>query len=138
MVSTFTADDLKARAGERSFARAGEYPGAVADLEVTVDGVAALVQGGDVYKVTLTVDGGVGGHCGCPFGLDGNFCKHCVAVGPVGLNRGIDLPEARAAAEDRGQRLDAWLETLPRDDLSLSCGNASMRTTTCACGWRYG
>lgn len=116
-VSTFTADDLRALAGERSFARARDYLGAVAGLEVTVGGVTAIVHGGDAYQVTLTVDAGVTGHCDCPYGLDGNFCKHCVAVGLVVLDRGIDLPEARAAATDRGDRLDAWLEALPREDL---------------------
>ncbi|MGI5227795.1 SWIM zinc finger family protein [Actinoallomurus sp. CA-142502] len=117
--SGFTKDDLRALAGERSFERGVGYLGAVTGLEVTAGGVTATVYGGDVYGVALTFDAGEGlsGECGCPYGRDGNFCKHCVAVGLTVLNRGLDLAEARAAARDRGERLDAWLEALPREEL---------------------
>ncbi|GLY82267.1 SWIM zinc finger family protein [Actinoallomurus iriomotensis] len=117
--SGFTEDDLRASAGERSFERGVGYLGAVAGLEVTASGVTATVYGGDAYEVALTFDAGEGlsGECGCPYGRDGNFCKHCVAVGLTVLNRGLDLAEARVAARDRGERLDAWLEALPREEL---------------------
>ena len=115
---TFTEDDLRARAGDASFARGRTYLDAVADLEVTTDGVTATVYGGDAYRVTLAdIDEGLSGTCDCPFGQDGNFCKHCVAVGLVVLGRELDLPRARSAAADRGRRLESWLETLSRDRL---------------------
>lgn len=115
----FTVEDLRDRAGESSFARARDYLDAVTGLEVTADGVTATVYGTDCYEVTLTMDAGKGlaGSCDCPYGLDGNFCKHCVAVGLVVLDQGVDLPRAQAAAADRGRLLESWLEALPRDRL---------------------
>ncbi|GAA4635905.1 SWIM zinc finger family protein [Actinoallomurus vinaceus] len=118
-VSAFSEGDLLALAGERSFARAQGYLDAVADLEVTATGVTATVYGGDEYEVTLTVHSGKGlsGACDCPYGMEGAFCKHCVAVGLVVLRQRLDLGRARAAATSSGRRLDAWLEALPRDRL---------------------
>jgi uncharacterized Zn finger protein len=90
------------------------YLDAVADLEVTEVGVTATVYGGDDYEVTLTMDAdeGLSGECGCPYGLEGNFCKHCVAVGLVVLDRKPDL-----RVVGRGERLGVWLEALPHDRL---------------------
>jgi uncharacterized Zn finger protein len=117
--SAFSKDDLLALAGERSFARAQGYLDAVADLEVTEAGVTATVYGGDDYEVTLAIDAakGLSGECDCPYGMEGAFCKHCVAVGLVVLKRSLDLRKARATAAGRGRQLDAWLEALPRDRL---------------------
>ncbi|MEV0402980.1 DUF6880 family protein [Actinoallomurus sp. NPDC050550] len=118
-VPAFSKDDLLDLAGDRSFARAQGYLDAVAGLEVTEGGVTATVYGSDDYEVTLTVDadGELSGECDCPYGEDGNFCKHCVAVGLVVLQRGLDLRQAGADAAGRGQRLDTWLEALPRERL---------------------
>ncbi|GAB3988323.1 SWIM zinc finger family protein [Actinoallomurus acanthiterrae] len=115
----FSQDDLLDLAGDRSFARAQGYLDAVAGLEATEGGVTATVYGSDDYEVILTVDadGELSGECDCPYGEDGNFCNHCVAVGLVVLERGLDLRQAGAHAADRGQRLDAWLEALPRERL---------------------
>jgi len=117
--AAFTEDALRDLAGARSFTRGQGYLDAVTDLEVTAGGVTAIVHGQSVYEVTLTMDAGKGlfGDCDCPYGLDGNFCKHCVAVGLVVLNRHLDLPEEQAAAASRGTNLEAWLEALPRDRL---------------------
>jgi uncharacterized Zn finger protein len=119
ITTTFTVEDLRDRAGETSFARARDYLDAVAGLEVTAGGVTATVYGTEGYEVTLIMDArkGLAGRCDCPYGQDGNFCKHCVAVGLVVLDRGVDLPPARAAAAGRGRILESWLETLPRDRL---------------------
>lgn len=47
------------------------------------DGVVATVHGSGRYRVRLTgrQDQMLDGECSCPYGQDGNFCKHCVAVG---------------------------------------------------------
>ncbi|NUT03045.1 MAG: hypothetical protein HOV76_06165 [Hamadaea sp.] len=45
------------------------------------EGVSATVQGNDVYRVVLRHGRGLDGACSCPFGSEGNFCKHLVAVG---------------------------------------------------------
>lgn len=52
-------------------------------LEVGEGSVTAVVHGTDVYEVELTLGGGEGitGWCDCPYGQEGNFCKHCMAVG---------------------------------------------------------
>jgi uncharacterized Zn finger protein len=115
----FSADDLLSLAGSRSFAKAQRYLDAVARLEPTETGVTATVYGGDAYEVSLTFgdDDGVSGHCDCPYGTEGHFCKHCVAVGLAVLRRSPDLREEQAAAAARGRRLDTWLEALPRDRL---------------------
>jgi uncharacterized Zn finger protein len=119
IIAAFTEGDLRTLADERSFTRAQSYLEAVADLEITVDGVTATVYGGDAYEVTLTINGdeGLSGECDCPYGMDGNFCKHCVAVGLVMLERNVDLPKAQTAAAVSDRRLESWLESLPRDRL---------------------
>ena len=119
IIAAFTEDDLRALAGARSFARAQSYLDAVADLEITEVGVTATVYGGDDYEVTLTMDAdeGLSGECDCPYGLEGNFCKHCVAVGLAVLDRGPDLPKARADAAGHRRNLESWLEALPRERL---------------------
>jgi hypothetical protein len=115
----FSADDLLSLAGDRSYARAQGYLNAVAHLELTEAGATATVYGGDAYEVGLTFDGGAGlsGYCDCPYGTDGNFCKHCVAVGLVVLRQDTEPRRGKAAAAARGGRLDAWLEALPHDRL---------------------
>ncbi|GHB74754.1 hypothetical protein GCM10010397_51630 [Streptomyces spinoverrucosus] len=52
-------------------------------MEVGEGSVTAVVHGTDVYEVELTLGGGEGitGWCDCPYGQEGNFCKHCMAVG---------------------------------------------------------
>ncbi len=83
-VAGFTKDDVRALAGEKSFERGIEYIRAVADLETNGEAVYATVQGNDLYEVELHVGPpGLRGTCDCPWGQEGNFCKHCVAVALV-------------------------------------------------------
>ena len=81
-----TEADLRAAAGERSFERGTRYLHAVSSIEVLGNQVIATVQGSAEYLVVLTLpDRSSGarlrGECGCPYGQEGFFCKHCVAVG---------------------------------------------------------
>jgi uncharacterized Zn finger protein len=101
----FTEDDLHEAAGGQSFQRGHDYMSAVTDLAPTALGVRASVRGLDSYEVWLgrdTSDDGerLVGECSCPFGADGNFCKHCVAVGLVLLAEGSGpaAPEVDLAA----------------------------------------
>ncbi|WP_459248509.1 SWIM zinc finger family protein [Streptomyces youssoufiensis] len=118
-VAGFGEDDLRALSGARSFERGLEYLDAVSGLEVGDGSVAAEVRGIDVYEVELAFgpDQGVSGWCDCPYGQEGNFCKHCVAVGLTVLRREKTLPRQRAAARARASGLEAWLSALSRDDL---------------------
>lgn len=115
----FDEDDLRARAGTRSFQRALGYLDAVAGLEVGESWITARVQGTNVYEVELTLDGGsaVLGDCSCPYGQEGHFCKHCVAVGMTVLRQAEAIPRQRAAAAARADALEAWLRALSREEL---------------------
>ncbi|MFJ3505500.1 MULTISPECIES: SWIM zinc finger domain-containing protein [unclassified Streptomyces] len=115
----FGEDDLRALAGTRSFERGPGYLDAVSGLEVGEDSVTAVVHGTDVYEVELTLGGdeAVSGWCDCPYGQEGNFCKHCVAVGLAVLRRVKAVPQRRVAARARASGLEAWLSALSRDEL---------------------
>ncbi|MGW2183387.1 SWIM zinc finger family protein [Streptomyces sp. NPDC001732] len=115
----FGEGDLRALAGARSFERGLGYLDAVSGLEVGDGSVTAVVHGTDVYEVELTLGGADGllGWCGCPYGQEGNFCKHCVAVGLTVLRRAKTIPHQRAAARARASGLEAWLMALSRDEL---------------------
>ncbi|MFI2029000.1 SWIM zinc finger domain-containing protein [Streptomyces buecherae] len=118
-VAGFGEDDLRALSGARSFERGLEYLDAVSGLEVGDGSVAAEVRGADVYEVELAFgpDQGVSGWCDCPYGQEGNFCKHCVAVGLTVLRREKTLPRQRATTRARASGVEAWLSALSRDDL---------------------
>ncbi|MEU3525171.1 hypothetical protein AB0E62_15065 [Streptomyces sp. NPDC038707] len=115
----FDEDGLRALAGTRSFERGLGYLEAVSGLEVGDGSVTAVVHGTDVYEVELTHGGdeGISGRCDCPYGQEGNFCKHCVAVGLTVLRRAKTIPHQRAAARARASTLEGWLSALSRDEL---------------------
>jgi uncharacterized Zn finger protein len=85
---------LEALAGLRSFARGEEYAasGAVGRLELAGEVVLATVHGSHPYRVRLGVSHSSGRSltfsCSCPVGVEGGFCKHCVAVGLCWLREG--------------------------------------------------
>ncbi|MFE7427100.1 SWIM zinc finger domain-containing protein [Streptomyces sp. NPDC057545] len=114
-----TEANLRALAGTRSFERGTGYLDAVSGIEVGDDGATATVHGTERYEVELTLDGprGLSGECDCPYGLEGNFCKHLVALGLSLLARSASLPKQRRAARDRARTLDAWLSDLSREEL---------------------
>ncbi|WP_431981532.1 SWIM zinc finger family protein [Streptomyces qinglanensis] len=110
---------LRALAGARSFERGLSYLDAVSGVEVGDARVTASVHGTERYEVELDLSGAesVTGECDCPYGLEGNFCKHLVALGLTLLTQQETLPERRKAAQNRAQGLDAWLSGLSREDL---------------------
>ncbi|MFD4714225.1 SWIM zinc finger domain-containing protein [Streptomyces sp. NPDC058430] len=116
----FSEDELRTLAGARSFERGVGYLDAVSGLEVGDSAVIARVHGSDIYEVELTLGEGTGtgvsGWCDCPYGQEGNFCKHCVAVGLTVLRQAA-IPRQRAAARARASGLEAWLAQLSRDEL---------------------
>lgn len=110
MTVWFTEDDLRAAAGDPSYNRGRDYVDAVTDVAPTAYGVRATVRGSDSYEVWLGRDGArLTGECSCPYGADGNFCKHCVAVGLVLLADG---------GHGTGVDLDSFLRTLSVDELA--------------------
>ncbi|MGR8010503.1 SWIM zinc finger family protein [Streptomyces hypolithicus] len=115
----FTEGDLRVLAGPRSFERGLGYLDAVTGLEVGDGWITATVHGTDAYEVHLSLDGpaSITGDCDCPYGLDGNFCKHLVAVGLTVLGRPESLPRQRTRAKARAQSLETWLAALSREEL---------------------
>lgn len=116
----FTEGDLRAAAGEGSFKRGREYVDAVGELRPTALGVRASVRGKDVYEVWLGRENDrLVGECECPFGLEGNFCKHCVAVGLVLLADGPAGADADLGAYlrslDQQELVELLLEQANRD-----------------------
>jgi hypothetical protein len=128
---------LRAAAGERSFERGVSYLDAVTGLEVVGNQVMATVRGTGDYLVVLTLGepaagGGLRGECGCPYGQEGFFCKHCVAVGLTVMRnaRGSARRGARGTSDARRRSrgpadggkseaadLGSWLNSLSREEL---------------------
>jgi len=115
---------LRAAAGERSFERGVSYLDAVTGLATVGNQVMATVRGTGDYLVVLTLAEaatrrGLRGECGCPYGQEGFFCKHCVAVGLAVMRNARG--SARRGAADRGRsragELSSWLNSLSREEL---------------------
>ena len=114
--TTLTTELLQHRAGTKSYWRGHTYRDSVQSLRVHSRHVAARVRGSDdaAYVVQLSWSGThLVGACSCPHGSEGFFCKHCVAVGLVLLDRGETVPPPDA--ED--VELKDVLRALPPDVL---------------------
>jgi uncharacterized Zn finger protein len=117
-VLAFTKDDLKGAAGARSFERGLDYLRDVEDLYVSPTQITAWVYGSSKYRVCLAFgDDDLSGSCTCPYGQEGFFCKHCVAVGLAVLEMGEDLPALIEATRAERHALESWLESLSKKDL---------------------
>jgi len=80
---------LRRMAGARSYARGEDYFARerVRSLAGHDGTITAKVRGTREYRVKLWVERGeLDYSCTCPVGADGEFCKHCVAVGLAWLN----------------------------------------------------
>ncbi|MDR2987598.1 MAG: SWIM zinc finger family protein, partial [Nocardiopsaceae bacterium] len=118
-----TEADLRSAAGERSFERGTGYLRAVSGIEAVGNQVVATVSGSSDYLVVLTMpDKAAGtrlrGECGCPYGQEGFFCKHCVAVGLALLRDAAVVSRRRPerAAEPRQRPDGALVPNQRRDD----------------------
>jgi uncharacterized Zn finger protein len=118
----FTEVDLKMAAGPRSYDRGLDYLSQVKDLDFDGSEITATVYGSDAYEVCLIVDTGRSGNvvlvgdCSCPFGQEGNFCKHCVATGLAALKL-AEKRQAIPASREQRDLLVSWLASLSRDEL---------------------
>lgn len=122
-----TPDALREYAGQRSYSAGVDYArnGMVSGLIVGREKITARVQGTESYSVQLEIDedGDLIGKCSCPYGEDGNFCKHCVAVGIAWLeNAHAPADEAAPTREGLREFLEtqdkAYLVTLLLEQLS--------------------
>lgn len=92
---------LKRLAGPAVFSRGEAYfnSSTVTRLKMADDVLSARVAGSYPYAVSLwEEDDGIEYECSCPHGEEGNFCKHCVAVGLAWL------AETRAAGGTKSVR----------------------------------
>ncbi|MFE1230463.1 SWIM zinc finger domain-containing protein [Streptomyces sp. NPDC058745] len=115
-----TEAKLRALAGERSFERGLAYVDAVSGVEAGDGRIRASVRGTERrYEVELLLGGRrkPRGTCDCPYGQEGNFCKHLVALGLTVVGQEADLSRQRTSARGRARCLEAWLTGLSRDDL---------------------
>lgn len=92
---------LRRLGGPRSFERGEAYfeDGRVGSLVEDKGRITAFVHGSSKYRVKLwNEDGNLEYECSCPMGQDGDFCKHCVAVGLTWLagsdNKGKSAPSS--------------------------------------------
>jgi uncharacterized Zn finger protein len=114
----FTEADIKRVAGDKSFERGLDYLHAVADLEIAGAEITASVYGNTEYRVCLAFgDERLTGDCTCPYGREGFFCKHCVAVAMCVLKMGDELPRHMAATQAGRQGLESWLDSLSKQEL---------------------
>ena len=82
---------LRRIAGARSFERGEDYflNGQVKALVEEAGSITAKVHGTQPYRVELWIEeDDLEYSCTCPVGADGEFCKHCVAVGLTWLEAG--------------------------------------------------
>ncbi|MER7538924.1 DUF6880 family protein [Streptomyces sp. NPDC097704] len=114
-----TEAKLRALAGERSFRRGLGYVDAVSGVEVGDGWIRASVRGTERYEVELLLGARrkPAGTCDCPYGQEGNFCKHLVALGLTVIGQEASFSRRRESARDRERGLNAWLTGLSREDL---------------------
>ncbi len=89
VATLFSQRVLREMAGERTFQRGAEYAagGRVRELIEQAGEITADVRGTRRYRVRLWPEkGSLAYACTCPIGSEGEFCKHCVAVGLVWLS----------------------------------------------------
>lgn len=92
----FTESDLRRIADARSNERGLGYLYQVADLRIASSRLTPTVFGNDAYEVSLEYGtDGLSGDCSCPFGIEGNFCKHCVVAGLVSPKTGCSASPSR-------------------------------------------
>ena len=110
-------------AGERSFERGEVYfeEERVRSLVEFEGMLAATVEGTEDYRVKLVVgSSGLSFSCECPYADDGNFCKHCVAVGLAWLaQREARTTSGSSAAGEGISSLNGAREFLERQDKTV-------------------
>ncbi|HEY5884269.1 MAG TPA: SWIM zinc finger family protein, partial [Pyrinomonadaceae bacterium] len=101
--------NLRQLAGATWFARGELYheEDRVKDLTTDQASISARVVGNDTYRVRLSCRNNRIIHkCTCPVGEDGNFCKHCVAVGLAWVYRSADKPAATSSLQTFLENMD--------------------------------
>lgn len=133
LASILSKPNLRSLAGGRTFERGEEYfeEGQVGPIKEAADAVAAKVHGSRTYDVRLKVVAADRGKvrldhgCTCPMGRDGDFCKHCVALGLAWIAKtaAVAVMEAASGADQKSNpevslnEIRRWLENQPTSTL---------------------
>ncbi|MDQ4064009.1 MAG: hypothetical protein M3122_09035 [Actinomycetota bacterium] len=121
LVEVLTRGALVELAGERYFERGEQYHReGLARIFAERDGtVTARVTGTHEYRVKLQAAGDeLLYSCTCPLGVDGEFCKHCVAAGLAWLGQARGPADASEPAGVTMDAVRAYLERQDRDALA--------------------
>jgi hypothetical protein len=113
----FLESDVADAAGDRSFARGVDYVRYVRGLRIEEGRARASIQAKNVYTVELEwLNLALSGRCSCPHNLDGNFCKHLVAVALATLDKLAGHAGADFHSDGAGESgpLDDYLSGLDR------------------------
>jgi uncharacterized Zn finger protein len=115
LADLITRKSLHDLAGTSTFQRGEEYFAneAVSRVRVVEEKVSARVEGSDTYQVELwNDDGDLDYECSCPQGDEGNFCKHCVAVGLAWLaGKKIEGKSGGASGKKKtAKKRDPWVD----------------------------
>lgn len=114
-----TKDILYQKTDSRSFSRGEAYfaNGQVDGLKEYQGTITAKVYGTDDYRVKLWEKGGkIGYSCDCPIGIEGAFCKHCVAVGLAWISSNENLESTKGSVVDMGD-IGKWLDSQDKSTL---------------------
>ncbi|MBF0459951.1 MAG: SWIM zinc finger family protein [Magnetococcales bacterium] len=124
LASLLTLDTLRHLADARSFVRGDAYfsEGRVRSLLEEGGILTANVSGTREYRVRLEVEEGeLGYSCTCPVGDEGDFCKHCVAVGLAWLASEQGTEKKSSGKKDKAvvspQDVRAYLAGLDKTEL---------------------
>lgn len=93
---------LEALVGKKTFERGEAYfkEGRVEKLVREKGVLTAQVKGTTTYEVRIWASAeGLAYKCQCPFGAEGLFCKHAIAVALAWANSG-DIPEVRSLEDE--------------------------------------
>ena len=112
MAESSFIDQLTSMAGGSSHTRGREYAkaGLVTNVRRRGDRVRADVHGTHDYAVTIDAQGR---ECDCPHAMDGNICKHLVAVALVAA----ELAGGDGDDDGDSQRLSSYLRSLSQGEL---------------------
>ena len=118
-----TRATIRKLAGGRSFERGEDYflDDAVEYVSEDKGVIKGTVQGTHRYKVKIWVsDEGIDYDCTCPIGQDGEFCKHCVAVGLQWLKEKGECGKASTKKKLKTSEVDihAYLMQLGKKELA--------------------
>jgi hypothetical protein len=134
----YTFTDLITHQSLQEFAGSSIYPRGVAYWEddlvqnfgATATRMTAQVYGTSLYNVELWIADGLGSDCDCMSFVEGDFCKHCVAVGLTWMEQQKSPPSQTTVPPDRRQKIAKAIIPSAPEDLDLSKLSLALKLQT--------